>query len=599
MKKNTISILEAIKKKIKKIDDSDEAGSDNEISKEFEYIDHSKNGQQVESNSQNTDEIDNSKASDLELETNIEDILSNSQSGSKQSGDSSSSQDLEYQDDELNSGEDDFDLSFENEDLEDEDSIDLNDIGSEERQENFSDNVKGFADDSTSDDSRFLREDTVLKDENSDAGFNLESTESDFMELDKPQNSADDVKDVAFDKDLLANRGMEELSLETPVKEDLDNDFKPQDELELQIDNSLDDNELDNEFFNKKDKIQSEVETSQAEQQEIQENGIENSKLQGEGSLNLDDISDDELEILSESEFTVDEEPQRKKGGLVAKSLSDIIAEEKLGVLQNSSSSYEQENGAGEDFLNSQADTPNSDNSAGYVANQDLSEKNALDLPDHNLYTQNGDVSGEVESDNIDVEQQMNDFLEDRDGSGVENESEVVETNIANAFENEKHVQDSSLDKSEEYLDEDDSQVGEDIFQDREESSSNVTSEQKEVEVVNGDLNRSDNYFTEGEAVVRPASMQLQYNLASDADHDIIVNSEISSKVSQSIKELSDAKSMVSKVSEYTKGDMLSHVAFELMKPKLEKWFNENLPKLVENVVREEIKKIISDNNKA
>jgi len=33
-----------------------------------------------------------------------------------------------------------------------------------------------------------------------------------------------------------------------------------------------------------------------------------------------------------------------------------------------------------------------------------------------------------------------------------------------------------------------------------------------------------------------------------------------------------------------------------LMEPKLEKWLNDNLPELVENIVREEIEKIVPKN---
>ncbi len=64
-------------------------------------------------------------------------------------------------------------------------------------------------------------------------------------------------------------------------------------------------------------------------------------------------------------------------------------------------------------------------------------------------------------------------------------------------------------------------------------------------------------------------------------------------QVNDSVKKLIDAKNLVSGVSNFTQDPALVGLAVQLMEPKLEKWLNENLPNLVETVVREEIKKII------
>ena len=79
-----------------------------------------------------------------------------------------------------------------------------------------------------------------------------------------------------------------------------------------------------------------------------------------------------------------------------------------------------------------------------------------------------------------------------------------------------------------------------------------------------------------------------------EVDADPIKNEGLAQKVSESIKNLVEAKNMVNKVENFAKNDVLSEVAAELMKPRLEKWMNENLPELVEKIVREEIKKIIA-----
>jgi len=64
-------------------------------------------------------------------------------------------------------------------------------------------------------------------------------------------------------------------------------------------------------------------------------------------------------------------------------------------------------------------------------------------------------------------------------------------------------------------------------------------------------------------------------------------------QASDSIKKLLDAKNVVSTVASFAKSDNFNEMALQLMEPKLEKWLNENLPSLVEKIVREEINKII------
>ncbi len=64
-------------------------------------------------------------------------------------------------------------------------------------------------------------------------------------------------------------------------------------------------------------------------------------------------------------------------------------------------------------------------------------------------------------------------------------------------------------------------------------------------------------------------------------------------QVSDSVKKLLDAKNVVSGISSFSQSPALAELALHLMEPKIEKWFNDNLPELVEKVVREEIKKMI------
>lgn len=72
-----------------------------------------------------------------------------------------------------------------------------------------------------------------------------------------------------------------------------------------------------------------------------------------------------------------------------------------------------------------------------------------------------------------------------------------------------------------------------------------------------------------------------------------LLNQKTASNVADSIKKLVDAKNVVSGVTSFSKSEAFADIAAQLMEPRLEKWLNENLPSLVEKIVRDEIKKII------
>jgi hypothetical protein len=74
---------------------------------------------------------------------------------------------------------------------------------------------------------------------------------------------------------------------------------------------------------------------------------------------------------------------------------------------------------------------------------------------------------------------------------------------------------------------------------------------------------------------------------------DSMIREETVLQASDSIRRLMDAKNVVEGISTFSKSPAFSELALRIMEPKLEKWLNENLPELVENIVRDEIKKII------
>jgi hypothetical protein len=81
-----------------------------------------------------------------------------------------------------------------------------------------------------------------------------------------------------------------------------------------------------------------------------------------------------------------------------------------------------------------------------------------------------------------------------------------------------------------------------------------------------------------------PILEKINYNL---------IREEAVYQASNSMKKLMEAKNLVSNVGNFARDETLTKIAVSLMEPKLEKWLNDNLPSLVENIVREEIEKIV------
>ena len=82
-------------------------------------------------------------------------------------------------------------------------------------------------------------------------------------------------------------------------------------------------------------------------------------------------------------------------------------------------------------------------------------------------------------------------------------------------------------------------------------------------------------------------------NQTAVAQQDLSLRDSTMRQVNDSVRKLIDAKNVISGISSFSQGSAFSELAAQLMEPKLEKWFNQNLPELVEKIVREEIKKII------
>lgn len=75
-------------------------------------------------------------------------------------------------------------------------------------------------------------------------------------------------------------------------------------------------------------------------------------------------------------------------------------------------------------------------------------------------------------------------------------------------------------------------------------------------------------------------------------------NSLLSQKVAQETKQyFSDIKKSTKHSQQANAPKTVEDLTVEIMKPYLSKWLDENLPRIVKNLVEQEIKKLISDEN--
>ncbi len=632
MKKNTLSLLETIKRKIKKIDDSEDQGSSSsEIDQEFEYLGDdpqpkAKGKKDSHDNSEDSDNVE-----DIKLEADIENSASDAHSAGDLSVKKDDKKDSDAKDEDLESesqsDDDDFDLTFENHD----------DLDDDDKEDGY---LEG--------------EDDSVADNSSSSKLNA-TKDSDFEELEDFNLDDDsDQKQEKEPKPAKANgssKGDDDVFDVDSANSDSDVD-KELFGLDLDDEDSSDD--LPSiESANKKAKVE-EVENDPLglgeddDALDISPPGASD-RLANPPKEDFDDLESDDLGILDESHFADQpqsqqseglEDQEEKKGGFTAKSLTEIIAEEKLQKEQEEQALQKQEpNDDLDDILDDEIDDPESvdmDKKEPLVQDQaseakdddflTLDEERDADAkglasetiyPDseNNLEENEDEASKDVDEEEISAEDFLNEKpsmpTDSRSQDQEENQKKEMEALIGeddplNSFDDDlDFAEDDEQEKTEKEDLGGDALKNSDFLDDKQVPQGEFLPDSKAVEKSSQEDDKdSMGVFDEDDSLDldSPSSSHLgdsssRYT-AKDVDDDIVINSEIASKVANSIHNLQSAKEMVGKVESYVKGDLLSNVAFDLMKPKLEQWLNDNLPGLVENVVREEIKRIISDSNK-
>jgi cell pole-organizing protein PopZ len=215
---------------------------------------------------------------------------------------------------------------------------------------------------------------------------------------------------------------------------------------------------------------------------------------------------------------------------------------------------------------------------------EDLGSQEDLDLESEDLENNNLD-------EDLDLE---NDDLED-----VELEENLEDINVKDSTKEEDLDLEGGIDMENDDLEED---LGSQDDLDLEDS--NIKDEDLDLE--NDDLEGVD--LEEGLEDAKEEDLdseEFNINHTSQMDSDKKATSLISDKVANeaknSIRDLmqtipsipSKKHSVLSNAPAFRSGETLEDMVAVMMAPKLEQWMNENLPTLVEKVVRDEIKKIV------
>jgi len=85
-------------------------------------------------------------------------------------------------------------------------------------------------------------------------------------------------------------------------------------------------------------------------------------------------------------------------------------------------------------------------------------------------------------------------------------------------------------------------------------------------------------------------SSQVNYQTL---QNNSLLKEEVIYQANNSLRKLAEAKNLVTQINNFADDEILVKIAMNIMEPKLEKWLNDNLPNLVEDIVRKEIEKIV------
>lgn len=212
----------------------------------------------------------------------------------------------------------------------------------------------------------------------------------------------------------------------------------------------------------------------------------------------------------------------------------------------------------------------------------EIDEKSSETLETEEKPLENADLELVVEEKSVEIEEKAPEKV-----SEVDDLEDLLQEDTK-SDDLELELEDSSFESSE----------ADDIFaEEKEEKPAEAESLAQENDELGDILSQNDEKNEKLQQKADDEDLFAEENAAEDSSSaeksEAIIGDDLAGKISDSMQGLADAKDMAARVESSGVFEQLPEIAKEIMRPKLEEWFNENLEKLVEKVVREEIQRVV------
>lgn len=410
-----------------------------------------------------------------------------------------------------------------------------------------------------------------------ESAINFTEEDEDGVELDEIMAKNQGNDDFLFDHEDKTAESKEPLLHHDDEEEEADEGA-----LEDEVFDEQEEENVDEEMETEED-YDEEMETGEEVYEE--DNFDDESLLEDEEDLEINEDEQDQDVDEEDEELDIDEEGEELDIDEDDDALENEAAPEMEEEEEDEFDIFQEDRGQGAEMHDEELEIDNSveqdeesfENTPQEEAEEEAFEEEIEELDDEMELE-------EIESspfDNDDPDNAlMNDIDLDSDDMFEEGENEEIKA-VSDTVVNEEEMKDDFWDVEDDASNKDDEPENEDFL---DKDPLDLMAQDTPLETSMS--NRADE-----------SHLSSMLNRQNKSSHSLISEQTIET-TTQSIQKLIDANKMMREMKEFSQKDAaaFNELAIQLMEPKLEKWLNENLPHLVESIIREELKKVIPNN---
>jgi cell pole-organizing protein PopZ len=215
-------------------------------------------------------------------------------------------------------------------------------------------------------------------------------------------------------------------------------------------------------------------------------------------------------------------------------------------------------------------------------------------LPEEDLEDEleEGESEEDLEEEELEDDLEVEENLEDELDLDLEEKHDNLEDNSAK----DENIYDAELEKLERELEEQEKKSNKNIVESKNNLDLEEPAKEKDIEdeleeeLMN--FNAPSQDFSKDFASETKNNDGLDFLNNSNQTSSNLIKEETLAKTKDSLNKLIYAKEMTNQINNFSNDIELQKIAIEILEPKLEAWLNDNLPSLVEEIVRQEIAKI-------